>query len=142
IEAVTAPMSGTGPAPGWISGPGWNRRRRRPERSVCPDRPAPGAPRHPRERGTPMQFRSARLRARSARSRAGARLRCSLPAGWRYRRVVAGTAAALAVAGLAATSAPGAAVASSHREAPLIAGEPQLDNTDLYAFVSPDRPDT
>jgi hypothetical protein len=59
-----------------------------------------------------------------------------------YRRVVAGAAAALAVAGLAATSAPGVGVASSHREAPLIAGAPQLDNTDLYAFVSPDKPDT
>lgn len=32
--------------------------------------------------------------------------------------------------------------ASSHREAPLIADDPPLDNTDLYAFVSPDRPDT
>ncbi len=34
------------------------------------------------------------------------------------------------------------ASASSHREAPLIAGLPQLDNTDVYAFTSPDRPDT
>jgi hypothetical protein len=42
------------------------------------------------------------------------------------------------VAGLAPTQAP----ASSHREAPLISGQPQYDNTDLYAFVSPDRPDT
>jgi hypothetical protein len=32
--------------------------------------------------------------------------------------------------------------ASSHREAPLISNDPQADNTDLYAFVSPDRPDT
>jgi hypothetical protein len=32
--------------------------------------------------------------------------------------------------------------ASSHREAPLIATDPQADNTDTYAFVSPDRPDT
>jgi len=32
--------------------------------------------------------------------------------------------------------------ASSHREAPLISGDPQADNTDLYAFVSPDAPDT
>ncbi|MCF2529220.1 DUF4331 domain-containing protein [Yinghuangia soli] len=32
--------------------------------------------------------------------------------------------------------------ASSHREAPLIATSPQLDNTDVYAFVSPDRTDT
>ena len=35
-----------------------------------------------------------------------------------------------------------AAKASSHREAPLIANDPTADNTDLYAFVSPDRPDT
>ena len=32
--------------------------------------------------------------------------------------------------------------ASSHREAPLIASDPQADNTDVYAFVSPDKPDT
>ncbi len=30
--------------------------------------------------------------------------------------------------------------ASSHREAPLISQDPLADNTDLYAFVSPDRP--
>jgi len=59
-----------------------------------------------------------------------------------HRRVVAGAVAAFAVAGLAATSLPGVGGASSHREAPLIAGEPELDNTDLYAFVSPDKPDT
>src|SRR5688500_4160433 len=34
------------------------------------------------------------------------------------------------------------ATASSHREAPLIAGDPAVDNTDVYAFVSPDHPDT
>jgi hypothetical protein len=32
--------------------------------------------------------------------------------------------------------------ASSHREAPLISQDPMADNTDLYAFRSPDRPDT
>lgn len=32
--------------------------------------------------------------------------------------------------------------ASSHREAPLITEDPVADNTDVYAFVSPDRPDT
>ena len=32
--------------------------------------------------------------------------------------------------------------ASSHREAPLISGDPQADSTDLFAFVSPDAPDT
>jgi hypothetical protein len=36
----------------------------------------------------------------------------------------------------------GPAAASSHREAPLIAGDPPVDNTDVYAFVSPDKPDT
>jgi len=32
--------------------------------------------------------------------------------------------------------------ASSHREAPLISSDPQADNTDLYAFRSPDDPNT
>ncbi|MGV9889845.1 DUF4331 domain-containing protein [Streptomyces sp. NPDC003395] len=50
-------------------------------------------------------------------------------------------AGGLAAAGTTALS-PQAAHASSHREAPLISGTPQYDNTDLYAFVSPDRPDT
>ena len=31
---------------------------------------------------------------------------------------------------------------SSHREAPEISKDPVADNTDLYAFVSPDQPDT
>src|SRR5579875_349986 len=30
---------------------------------------------------------------------------------------------------------------SSHREAPAISKDPVADNTDLYAFVSPDDPD-
>jgi hypothetical protein len=34
------------------------------------------------------------------------------------------------------------ASASSHREAPLIANDPLADNTDVYAFVSPDKPNT
>ncbi|MEV6864148.1 DUF4331 domain-containing protein [Streptosporangium subroseum] len=32
--------------------------------------------------------------------------------------------------------------ASSHREAPMIAGDPRNDNTDVYAFVSPDKTGT
>ncbi len=32
--------------------------------------------------------------------------------------------------------------ASSHREAPLISNDPLADNTDVYAFVSPDKPNT
>ena len=31
---------------------------------------------------------------------------------------------------------------SSHREAPEISKDPVADNTDVYAFVSPDQPDT
>ena len=37
---------------------------------------------------------------------------------------------------------PSNANASSHREAPLISEDPSADNTDLYAFRSPDKPDT
>lgn len=38
--------------------------------------------------------------------------------------------------------APETSGASSHREAPLISQDPTADNTDVYAFVSPDSPDT
>jgi hypothetical protein len=55
--------------------------------------------------------------------------------------VLLAAGAALTAGGLSSL-APGQAVASSHREAPLISGQPQYDNTDVYAFVSPDRPDT
>jgi Domain of unknown function (DUF4331) len=59
------------------------------------------------------------------------------------KRWVAGVVALLLVAGLAAAVlAPGSGNASSHREAPLIAADPQVDNTDLYAFRSPDKPGT
>jgi len=42
----------------------------------------------------------------------------------------------------AATIGPGNGTASSHREAPLIAEDPSADLTDLYAFRSPDKPNT
>ncbi|MFJ1648159.1 DUF4331 domain-containing protein [Streptomyces sp. NPDC088258] len=51
-------------------------------------------------------------------------------------------AGALATGLGALTLAPGVSAASSHREAPLIAGDPRADNTDVYAFTSPDRSDT
>jgi Domain of unknown function (DUF4331) len=54
------------------------------------------------------------------------------------RSKVVGVAGALLIA---ATSVTGV-LASSHREAPLIAGDPAADNTDLYAFVSPDAPNS
>ncbi|MBA3432402.1 MAG: DUF4331 domain-containing protein [Actinobacteria bacterium] len=49
-------------------------------------------------------------------------------------------AALLAVALGAAGLAPTLGGASSHREAPLIAADPQADTTDVYAFRSPDKP--
>jgi hypothetical protein len=48
----------------------------------------------------------------------------------------------VAFVALALIAIPSSALASSHREAPLISQDPAADNTDLYAFVSPDRPDT
>ncbi|MET9953866.1 DUF4331 domain-containing protein [Streptomyces sp. NPDC006339] len=51
-------------------------------------------------------------------------------------------AGALATGLAVLTLAPSTSVASSHREAPLIAGDPRADNTDVYAFTSPDRSDT
>ncbi|WP_369221940.1 DUF4331 domain-containing protein [Streptomyces sp. R39] len=66
--------------------------------------------------------------------------------GARRKGLVTLICGALATGGITAASVaalePGAASASSHREAPLISGTPQYDNTDLYAFVSPDKPDT
>jgi hypothetical protein len=54
---------------------------------------------------------------------------------------LAGAALALFLA-LRLGPSPVAAKASSHSEAPLISQDPRADNTDLYAFVSPDRPGT
>jgi Domain of unknown function (DUF4331) len=51
-------------------------------------------------------------------------------------------AATLAAAAFVGAAGPSSAVASSHREAPLIADDPAADNTDVYAFVSPDAPET
>jgi hypothetical protein len=55
---------------------------------------------------------------------------------------VAGTAALALGAGALASLGPVASNASSHREAPLTSADPQIDSTDLYAFVSPDKPNT
>ncbi len=56
------------------------------------------------------------------------------------RRVaIAGVAAASALALVVPAFAPDAGNASSHREAPLTAADPQVDNTDVYAFVSPNN---
>jgi Domain of unknown function (DUF4331) len=56
--------------------------------------------------------------------------------------LVAAASAALIVALASRGGSPSAAQASSHREAPLISEDPSADNTDTYAFRSPDKPDT
>jgi Domain of unknown function (DUF4331) len=56
--------------------------------------------------------------------------------------LAAAAGAALVVGLVTRGSGPAAATASSHREAPLISEDPSADNTDLYAFRSPDKPDT
>lgn len=60
----------------------------------------------------------------------------------RRRRLsaLAAVAVSTALAGGAFAAAP--AQASSHREAPGIAGQPQVDTTDVYAFLSPDKSGT
>ena len=56
--------------------------------------------------------------------------------GWRIT-VAAALAAGIVIGPLGGLG-PVASNASSHREAPLTAADPQIDATDLYAFVSPD----
>jgi len=75
-------------------------------------------------RATALSMTSPRGGALSRRRRAGLIL-------------AAGCVAAASLYGLG----PGGATASSHREAPLVAADPAIDNTDLYAFVSPERRD-
>ncbi|MBA2561030.1 MAG: DUF4331 domain-containing protein, partial [Propionibacteriales bacterium] len=54
--------------------------------------------------------------------------------------IAAFASSALAFGGAAALLGAESGSASSHREAPQILADPQVDNTDVYAFVSPDRP--
>ena len=56
-------------------------------------------------------------------------------------RALAAAASLAVVAGILAL-APLTGGASSHREAPLVSADPQIDTTDVWAFVSEDRPDT
>ena len=55
-------------------------------------------------------------------------------------RIGAAVAAAAITAASVYLLGPTGATASSHREAPLVAADPTIDNTDLYAFASPERP--
>ncbi len=62
------------------------------------------------------------------------------------KAIIAGSAvvalAAASALALVAGPSPQSGQASSHREAPLISEDPSADNTDLYAFRSPDKPST
>jgi hypothetical protein len=62
----------------------------------------------------------------------------------RFRTPLALAGTLAVTAGLLAGTmvAPAIVGASSHREAPGISNDPSADNTDLYVFVSPDKPDT
>ncbi|MEO6126466.1 MAG: DUF4331 domain-containing protein [Ilumatobacteraceae bacterium] len=61
----------------------------------------------------------------------------------RWKRGAAVGAGVAVLAGAFATNGgPINVSASSHREAPLISGDPRSDNTDVYAFVSPDDPNS
>ena len=65
------------------------------------------------------------------------RMRTAIAAG-----VATGAAALVLGAAAFTASGPSKAVASSHREAPLIANDPTADLTDFYLFPSPDRAGT
>ena len=54
----------------------------------------------------------------------------------------AGLMVVAATTGVLVGLGPSSGTASSHREAPLIADDPAADNTDVYAFVSPDKAST
>jgi hypothetical protein len=66
----------------------------------------------------------------------------ALPTRLARTRAAAVLTAAATVAGGAALLGPGISSASSHREAPYISTDPAVDNTDTYAFVSPDDANT
>ena len=58
------------------------------------------------------------------------------------RRAMAIVTVGATLASGSALLAPGTSSASSHREAPYISNDPAVDNTDTYAFVSPDKKST
>ncbi len=60
----------------------------------------------------------------------------------RRRLALSAAVATIATTGAMVGLTPGIASASSHREAPLTAADPKIDNTDVYAFVSKDNSDS
>src|SRR5687768_10371323 len=105
---------------------------------------------HPRGRGPPgaqdfTEFAN-RIRALGPRGylstkRGGSVQRLMLGASKRQLMFIL-VALAISAVALGVIGSPKPADASSHREAPYISGDPQADATDLYAFRSPDKPNT
>lgn len=60
----------------------------------------------------------------------------------RRRAIALAATAATGLAGTAVLLSPTASSASSHREAPAVSSDAEVDGTDVYAFVSPDDDDT
>ena len=88
---------------------------------------------------SPSEIVSVACRTEAARtSETPHRKECTLSRKRIRNTVVAGTATLALGAGMFAGLGPVATFASSHREAPLTSADPQIDNTDVYAFVSPD----
>jgi Domain of unknown function (DUF4331) len=56
--------------------------------------------------------------------------------------IILAVAGSVLLATVSRDAGPQVSQASSHREAPLISEDPAADNTDLYAFRSPDKPNT
>src|SRR5919202_411110 len=106
------------------------------ERGECP---------HPRGRGPPGVSGSSRgftpYPQYPSRQRGGSVQPLTLRASKRQLVLILAALAISAVAlGVVGFTKP--ADASSHREAPFISGDQQADATDVYAFRSPDRPNT
>ena len=78
----------------------------------------------------------------NARSRRNRQVNASRRSTVLRSSTVALAGSALVLGSSALLLGPGQAAASSHREAPGTAADPQADNTDVYAFVSPDKPDS
>jgi hypothetical protein len=66
----------------------------------------------------------------------------SLSPSRRRRGLTLLAASAASLTGSAVLLGPSTGSASSHREAPQTLRDPLVDNTDVYAFVSPNKPDT
>src|ERR1700719_2199229 len=58
-----------------------------------------------------------------------------------YQKFKSGRTIVCCIAALGLVAIAGILMSSSHCEAPMIANDPLADNTDLYAFRSPDHPD-